>query len=64
MAHEVFTRIEAVGQELADRSPAADELGRLPDDVAKHLKDIGIVRMLQPTDFGGYAADPATSWPR
>lgn len=58
MGHEVFERIEGARPELAERSPAADELGRLPDDVAKRLKDIGVVRMLQPADFGGYEADP------
>ncbi len=58
MGHDVFKRLEAARGELADRSAAADELGRLPDDVAKRLKDIGIVRMLQPADFGGYEADP------
>ena len=52
------SRIEDASAELAERSPAADDLGRLPDDVAKLLKDIGIVRMLQPADFGGYEADP------
>ena len=58
MGHEVFTRIGAASGELAARSAAADELGRLPDDVAKRLKDTGIVRMLQPVEFGGYEADP------
>ena len=64
MGHEVFQRVEEASAELAERSPAADELGRLPDDVGKQLKAIGIVRMLQPADFGGYEADPATSWRR
>ncbi len=58
MAHAVFTRIEEASSELAGRSAAADELGRLPDDVGKRLKDIGVVRMLQPADFGGDEADP------
>jgi alkylation response protein AidB-like acyl-CoA dehydrogenase len=56
--HEVFKKIEDAKAELAERSPAADELGRLPDDVAKRLKDIGVVRMLQPAEFGGDEADP------
>ena len=58
MGHDVFERIEEASSELAERSPAADELGRLPDDVGKRLKDIGVVRMLQPTEFGGDEADP------
>ncbi len=58
MGHQVFDRIEEASGELAARSQAADELGRLPDDVAKRLKDIGVVRMLQPIEFGGFEADP------
>jgi alkylation response protein AidB-like acyl-CoA dehydrogenase len=58
VGHEVFERIEEAKAEIAERSAAADELGRLTDAVAKRLKDIGVVRMLQPTDFGGDEADP------
>ena len=58
MGHAVFERIEEASSELAERSPEADELGQLPDDVGKRLKDIGVVRMLQPVEFGGDEADP------
>ncbi|MEZ5247608.1 MAG: acyl-CoA dehydrogenase family protein [Acidimicrobiales bacterium] len=58
MSHDVFTKIEESGNLIAEESLAGDELGRLTDDAAKKMKDIGVVRMLQPTDFGGYEADP------
>ena len=58
MANDVRTRIEQVGGLLAERSAAADELGRLPEDTAKRLKECGVIRLLQPADFGGFEADP------
>jgi alkylation response protein AidB-like acyl-CoA dehydrogenase len=58
VGHEVFQRIEDSSAELAERSHEADELGRLPDDVGKRLKEIGVVRMLQPAEWGGDEADP------
>ena len=56
--NEVFSKIETMGSFLSEQSAAGDELGRLPDDVAKKMKESGVVRMLQPADFGGYEADP------
>jgi alkylation response protein AidB-like acyl-CoA dehydrogenase len=58
VGHEVFQRIEDASAELAERSQEADDLGRLPDDVGKRLKEIGVVRMLQPAEWGGDEADP------
>ena len=58
MSNIVRTRIEEAGSFLAESSEAADELGRLPDETGKRLKECGVVRLLQPADFGGYEADP------
>ncbi len=58
MTHDVRTKIEEAGSFLAESSEAADELGRLPDETGKALKECGVVRLLQPADFGGYEADP------
>jgi alkylation response protein AidB-like acyl-CoA dehydrogenase len=33
-------------------------LGRVTDEGAKLIRDSGLVRMLQPKDYGGYEADP------
>jgi alkylation response protein AidB-like acyl-CoA dehydrogenase len=58
VSHDVFSRIEEASGLLVERSAAADALGRLPDETAKQLKDTGLVRLLQPEEFGGYEADP------
>ncbi len=58
MSHDVLNRIEEAGSFFAEQSEAADQLGRLTDDACKRLKDTGVVRLLQPADFGGYEADP------
>ena len=58
MSHDVFSKIDEAGSLFAERSEEADEQGRLPDEVCKQLKDSGLVRLLQPADFGGYEADP------
>jgi alkylation response protein AidB-like acyl-CoA dehydrogenase len=58
VSHNVRTKIEEAGSFLAGNSEAADELGRLPDETGKVLKESGVVRLLQPADFGGYEADP------
>ncbi len=58
MAHDVLTRIEQSGPLFAEQSAESEALGHLTDDVAKHMKDTGLVRLLQPADFGGYEADP------
>ena len=50
--------IAEAGSFLADSSEAADQVGRLPDETGKALKESGVVRLLQPADFGGYEADP------
>lgn len=34
------------------------ELGRVTDDGARLIRDSGLVRMLQPKQYGGYEADP------
>ncbi|MFV2175499.1 acyl-CoA dehydrogenase family protein [Actinomadura sp. LOL_016] len=49
-------------EELLDSLPGqaeeADGLGRLPDETVKRLRDSGVVRMLQPTEFGGSESSP------
>jgi 3-hydroxy-9,10-secoandrosta-1,3,5(10)-triene-9,17-dione monooxygenase len=58
VAHDVLEMIERSGPLFAEQSAEAEREGRLTDDVAEHLKDSGLVRLLQPADFGGYEADP------
>ncbi|WAC54031.1 hydroxylase [Gordonia sp. SL306] len=58
MAHEVIKRIEELGPELAALAEENEKLGKLSDKTADLLRQTGVIRMLQPTDFGGYAAHP------
>src|SRR5206468_1626580 len=37
----------------------AERLGQLPDETVERIKATGVVRLLQPLEFGGYEAHPA-----
>lgn len=54
----LLERVEELADFLEEQAEQADDLGRLPDETAKRLKDVGVVRMLQPKDFGGFESDP------
>lgn len=56
---DVLARIDAAGEYLASHATEADELGRLPDETVAKLKEIGIIQMGQPKEFGGMEAHPA-----
>ncbi|MEO0493829.1 MAG: acyl-CoA dehydrogenase family protein [Actinomycetota bacterium] len=58
MAVTDITPITDIGPYLAEHSIDADDLGRLPDETGQRLRETGVVRMLQPRDFGGLEADP------
>jgi 3-hydroxy-9,10-secoandrosta-1,3,5(10)-triene-9,17-dione monooxygenase len=60
VAHEVFQRVEAMAAELEAKSGEAESLGRLPDSIADGLRRAGVIRMLQPREYGGYEADPVS----
>lgn len=55
---EVRERIAKIGEFLEDSGPACDALGRLTAEVAEKLRWSGVVRMLQPREFGGEEAHP------
>lgn len=55
----VLAAIEEHSDELAALGPANEQLGQLDDQAAKVLKDSGVIRLLQPKEFGGYEAHPA-----
>ncbi|MDG2262828.1 MAG: hydroxylase [Actinomycetota bacterium] len=53
--------LQAVGEsrpDFAARATEGEQIGRLPDQSAQLLRDLGIIRMLQPPEHGGYACDP------
>lgn len=58
MSHGVFEKIETASEYLVGQQEEADRLGRLPDETAKVLRESGLVRLLQPKEFGGFEADP------
>lgn len=58
MTHEVVRRVEEAAELLAATAEETESLGRLSDASVKLVRQVGVMRMLQPADFGGYAAHP------
>jgi len=58
VAREVLDQIEEMAASLEEQAAEAEETGRMPDDMAKRVRASGIIRMLQPADFGGFECDP------
>lgn len=56
--HDVHKRVEKLADLFAEEGPRSDELGRLTDAHAALLRETGVVRMLQPAEYGGYEAHP------
>lgn len=59
--HEVRSRIEEIADQLASHADEAETLGKLPDESVRLLKQAGVVRMMQPKEYGGFEAHP-TEW--
>ncbi|MFD5625602.1 hydroxylase [Streptomyces sp. NPDC127072] len=58
MAHEVVGRIEEIGPELAALAEENEKLGKLSDKTVALLRSAGVIRLLQPKEYGGYEAHP------
>ncbi|KPI18893.1 Acyl-CoA dehydrogenase type 2 domain-containing protein [Actinobacteria bacterium OK074] len=58
MAHEVVNRVEELGPELAALAEENEKLGKLSDRTVELLRSAGVIRLLQPKEFGGYSAHP------
>lgn len=58
MAHEVVHRIEELGPELAALAEENEKLGKLSDRTVELLRSAGVIRLLQPKEFGGQSAHP------
>ncbi|MGW1023899.1 acyl-CoA dehydrogenase family protein [Streptomyces sp. NPDC002577] len=54
----VLERVEELAEYFEAQAEEADELGRMPDETAKKIREAGVVRMLQPKDFGGLESSP------
>ncbi|MDH2413005.1 acyl-CoA dehydrogenase family protein [Nocardioides sp. CER19] len=57
--HEVIDNIHKAADTLRREAPESDRRGRLTDLTAQTLRESGIVRMLQPKEYGGHEAHPA-----
>jgi alkylation response protein AidB-like acyl-CoA dehydrogenase len=58
MSHEGVRRVEEVAAQLAAAAAETERGGKLSDESVKLVRQAGVMRMLQPADFGGYAAHP------
>lgn len=56
--HEVVSRAKAIAPQLAQHAAETETLGRLSDASVALIRDAGVMRMLQPIEYGGYAAHP------
>ncbi|MFB8000009.1 acyl-CoA dehydrogenase family protein [Streptomyces sp. NPDC056002] len=56
--HEVNERVEKLSAQFEQLAVKDDEAGRLTDETAVLMRSAGIVRLLQPREFGGYEATP------
>lgn len=55
---QVLDRIEQHAEELRAEGVEGDKLMRLSDTSAKRLRDAGVIRMLQPKEYGGFESHP------
>ncbi|MFF3567496.1 hydroxylase [Nocardia jiangxiensis] len=58
MAHEVVNRIEELGPELAALAEENEALGKLSNKTVDLMRSAGVIRLLQPVEYGGFAAHP------
>lgn len=56
--HSALENIETLGEQAAKEVEPSEQLGRVSDEGIRLLADAGVMRMLQPKDFGGDEADP------
>lgn len=55
---ELLDRIEKISELVSEQAEASDALGRLTPETHEAMRDVGIVRALQPLDFGGEERNP------
>ena len=56
--HVVLERVEEIADYLESHAAEAEQEGRLPEETAQKLREAGVIRMLQPKDYGGFEATP------
>ncbi|MCW2934310.1 MAG: 3-hydroxy-9,10-secoandrosta,3,5(10)-triene-9, 17-dione monooxygenase, partial [Actinomycetia bacterium] len=58
MTHDVVAKVAELAPRLAATAEETERLGRLCEESVKLVREAGVMRLLQPADFGGYAAHP------
>lgn len=56
--HPVVEDLQVLANKVAKEVDAGEERGYITDEAARLLREAGVVRMLQPKDFGGDEAHP------
>src|SRR4051812_22476818 len=56
--HEVLEKVHKAADVLREEAVPSDRLGRLTDRTVTALRETGLVRLLQPTEWSGYEAHP------
>lgn len=56
--HEVLDRIEKLLPVLRERAQETEDLRRIPDETIADLRATGFFKLMQPTQWGGLAAEP------
>ncbi len=56
--HEVVSRAEKLAHQIAAHADETERLGRLSDESVALVREAGVMRLLQPVEYGGYAAHP------
>jgi alkylation response protein AidB-like acyl-CoA dehydrogenase len=57
--HDVVSRAQAIAPQLAACAEETERLGKLAERSVKLVREAGVMRLLQPTEYGGHAAHPA-----
>lgn len=58
MSHSVVQRVQELAGQLAATAEESERAGQLSEKSVALIRDAGVMRMLQPTEFGGLAAHP------
>src|SRR5579859_3666740 len=58
MTHEVVAKVAELAPRLVATAEETERLGRLSDESVKLVREAGVMRLVQPADFGGFAAHP------
>ena len=59
-AAQVLEKINALLPEIEQRAQQTEDLRQIPDETVSSLDDAGFFKLLQPSQWGGYEADPVT----